>query len=423
MKYTLFLQLFAGFSLLFIYVWAATTTFGATIVDNLRPIQNIAAILGMLFFFVQYILSARVKILEDGFGLDKMLYLHQYFGRAAVFAFTIHGALVLNSQWRRLGHFNFTTYVIIGIVVLLAMYLTAGLASTYKFIRLPYQIWKNIHLINYVIFPLALLHAFNYANPGSFFYYVWVAMAAGFAALALYRLYRIFSIRRQPYTVSSVKQEAKDIWSLFFSGPDINHKPGQFLFVQLLRNGKLSEAHPFTITSSPESKEPAITIKELGDFTSTIKDTKEGDQAFIDAPYGIFSNLNVVSSDNIFIAGGIGITPFMSMLRYLKDNFDDQRITFFWGNRSEEYLCFQDELKDLLDEMPSFSLVIVMSDQKDWPGEKGFITADLIKKYHPWESYTQFFVCGPPPMTQSILKELKETDIDKKNIHYEMFDF
>jgi predicted ferric reductase len=403
-------------------VWAATTTFGDSLQQNIRPIYNLTAILGMIFLFAQFFLSMRIRFIEDGFGLDKMLYIHRYSGRIAVGAFSIHGGLIFYNQWLRLGRLNLSTYVLIGLLVLIAMFITAGLASTYKVLKIPYEVWKNVHLLNYFVFPFALLHVFNYSTPGTFFHYLWIAMGVGFALMVLYRISRIFTVRANPYTVAEVRQEADDLWSLFFKGRTVKHKPGQFMILQLIRDGKVSAAHPFTISSAPQADHLAVTIKDLGDFTGTIGKTKPGDKARIDCPYGVFSIVNHPASNYVFIAGGIGITPFMSMLRYLQTKGEDKRITLFWGNQSEKYLAFKPELEEIMRTLPSLQVVLVMSNQPDWEGEKGFLTADLMKKYDVFAEDTLFFLCGPPPMTRAVLAELKKTGVAKDRIHYEAFE-
>jgi predicted ferric reductase len=405
-----------------IAVWAVTATFGQSLQQNIRPILNLSAIVGMVFLFVQFLLSVRIRFVEDGFGLDKMLYFHRYSGRIAVGAFTLHGGLVFYNQWLRLGGFNLSTYVLIGLLALIALFVTAGLASTYKIMRIPYEAWKNIHLLNYIIFPVALVHVFNYSTPGSFFHYLWIAMALGFIAMLLYRLQRISTVRANVYTVSEVRKEADELWSLFFKGPKVVHKPGQFLILQLIRDGKRSAAHPFTISSAPDADLLSVTIKELGDFTATVGETKPGDKALLDYPYGVFSILNHTATDYCFIAGGIGITPFMSMLRHLYNAGDDRKITLFWGNQSDKYLAFQSELAEIMTKLPSLQIVLVMSHQPEWEGEKGFLNTEMMKRYHTFSENTRFFLCGPPAMTRAVLADLKKANIPVEQIHYEAFE-
>ncbi len=403
-------------------VWFTNAEFGPTWQRNLRPVLNLFAVLGMIFYFAQFILSIRTRFIEEGFGLDRMLQLHRYAGRIAVAFFTLHGLLVFLSQWIRNGSISISFNIAVGLVALLGLMVTAGLASTYKLLKLKYEIWKNIHLFNYILFPVALFHVYNNSDPGSFFYYLWILMGIGYAIILFQKAGHILSLRSNLYTVTEVKKENDELWSLYFTGKPKEYKPGQFMILQLIRGGQRDAPHPFTISSSPTSKNLSVSIKELGDFTQTIKDTKTGDLAMIDAPYGVFSILNHPASNYIFAAGGIGITPFMSMLRYLHDSKLEKRITLFWGNQSEGNLAFQSELEDIMHDNPALQIVLVMSNQKDWPGEKGYIDAGLMKKYHPFDGDTHFFLCGPPPMTRAVLKSLLGDGIPKDRIHFEVFE-
>ena len=423
MKTRMLWVLFTAFLLFVLYAWITTSHFGSFGIYYLRLAGNFFAVVGFVFIFMQFLLSSRIKLLEEGFGLDKMLHSHRYFGRIGLSFIFLHGFLIIIFQLVQSGTIitNFSLWV--GIIALIGFSITAFLAVFYKKLGIAYELWKNIHLVNYILFPFVLIHVFNSATPGTLLYYLWITLAALFALIILYRLYRIYFIRSHPYEVVEVKQEADDIWSLYFTGRRLSYKPGQFMMVQLLRDGQRSSSHPFTISSSPTQKQISITPKELGDFTSTIKETKVGDKAFIDAPYGVFSFLNYDIDELVFIAGGIGITPFMSMLRYMGERQLQKKVTLFWGNQGESNLCFQDELKMLQEKMDSFSLIPVMSRQKDWPGEQGRINGQLIQKYLPELSGKDFFVCGPPVMSDAVMAELNKLGVSPSRIHREVFEF
>lgn len=421
-KQTLFLLIAGGLVAAATASWVSFTEFGPVSLFYLNHANHLFAIIGFIFFFFQFVLSAKIQAIEKGFGLDRMLHLHRTFGRLALIFLTLHFLSLLVFELIQYGSFFLIIFRWVGIIALAALFITALVAFHYKTWKIPYETWKNIHRANYVIFPFALIHVFSNAIPGTFLYYLWILLTASFAAILIHKLVRFLHIRRQPYQVIEVNKEAEDIYSLYFQGPPPDYKPGQFLHVQLLRDGTPSASHPFTISSSPTREHLSITPKELGDFTQTIKETKPGDQAFIDAPYGIFSFLNYGGKDLVFIAGGIGITPFISMLRYVFDQKLDKNITLLWGNRSEENLCFTEELETMEQELEGLSLVYVMSGQDDWTGEKGRINGELIQKYIPDVTLPHFFVCGPPKMSNAVINDLKSLGVEKKQIHYELFE-
>jgi predicted ferric reductase len=367
------------------------------------------------------VLSARTKLIEQEFGQDSLIRYHRFLGRLALVLLLLHPIFVfINEGTVTIGSGTLT----VGTLVLLALTLTAFVASHYKKLKLPYELWLNIHKVNYVLFPLVLLfHVFINARPATLLYFIWVVLGILFIILLLNKTLRERHIRNYPYEVVKVKQEAKDICSLYFKGRPLSYKPGQFMYLRLMRNGKKSSSHPFTISSSPTSELLAVTPKEQGDFTSTVKETKKGDLAYIDAPYGVFSFLNYDSGSIVFIAGGIGITPFMSMLRYMYDKKTDKPVTLLWGNKDKESLCFEDELATMEKELKQLQVVYVMSRQDSWHGEKGRIGREIIEKYLPEPAVCEFYICGPPPMSRAAIDALHEMGIPKKKIHHELFEF
>lgn len=422
MKLYRFWFLFVSLLLLFFLAWLDKTSLGPSGVLYLRHGATLLSVLGVVFIFMQFFLSARLKFAESEIGLDRMLYYHRGFGRIGLGMLWVHFILILIYQWLAWGTVFFEFASLVGLAALAGITVTAGLASTYKKLNLAYEVWKNIHLLNYILFPVAFYHVFSYANRGSLLYYLWLVLAAALAAIIVYRLYEIYRIRSNPFEVVEVRREGEDIWSLFFKGPIPFYKPGQFLMVQLLRGKKASPSHPFTISSSPTGEFMSITVKELGDFTATIKDTRVGEKAFIDAPYGVFSFLHYDGNELVFIAGGIGITPFMSMLRYMAARQLQKKVTLFWANKNEKNLCFRDELETLQEKLPSFTPVLIMSGQKDWQGEQGRLNGAMLQKYVPDLNGKEFFVCGPPPMSRAVRAELEKLKVPAHRIHFELFE-
>ena len=250
---------------------------------------------------------------------------------------------------------------------------------------------------------------------------LWMVMAICYVTVLIYKLYRRSYIRGHPFKVVEVRQETQDTWSLYFEGTPIGYKPGQFMMVQLVRDGRVSEPHPFSISSSPTQRRLSISVKSVGDFTSTVGNSKTSDLAYLDAPYGVFSFLNYDDQDLIFLAGGIGITPFVSMLRYIYDTKQERKILLLWANKTEKDIVFRSELEKMEEEISSLRVVHVLSRQEDWPGEKGHISAELVKKYVNDFEKGQFFICGPPPLMDEVIRFLRGLGVNTKRIHYERF--
>jgi predicted ferric reductase len=394
----------------------------ATGIGNyLYVIGRYLALIEFVLILFQYVLSSKIKLIEKNFGLDKLFSVHRKLGVLGLTLIFFHPILIYAST--KLQGYN-TLLKVIGVCALLTLIIGAGAAILYAKLHLKYETWKNIHRVNYIILPLAFMHSFFIGSDlhrWSILKFLWLILAVIYVIILIYKVWNWFHVRRHPFKVAEVLKETHDVCSLHFTGKHQDYKPGQFMIIQLVRNGKVSESHPFTIASSPTSDKLSVSVKSVGDFTSKIGDTKINDVAYIDEPYGRFSFLNYDAQNLVFIAGGIGVTPFISMLRYIYDNKLDRNVILMWANKTENDIAFKDELKKIESDMPSLKVLHIMSKQDDWSGEKGFVDAEKIKKYITNFQESQFYICGPPIMMTSVEKVLRSMGAPKKRIHYERF--
>jgi predicted ferric reductase len=232
--------------------------------------------------------------------------------------------------------------------------------------------------------------------------------------------------KNKQYSVSEVINESDNIVTLKFKpkhGKLFSYQPGQFLYVRINNSQIPNDEHPFTISSSPTQNDfVAVTAKQLGDFTSKLNNVKVGDSAYVDGPFGTFSYLNKSKYRKIcFIAGGIGITPFLGMLRYMNEMDKNNEGVLLWGARDLSELICKSELDGYAKEFKNFTFVPVLSNDNNFVGEKGYITTNVIQKYVPAILEYDFYICGPPIMLEVQLENLKKLGISKKNIHFERF--
>jgi predicted ferric reductase len=403
--------------------WAQTLSPGLPFAEYLYDTGRVLALVGFVFAFFQFVLSSKIKWIERDIGLDKMFNIHRIAGLIALTFLVIHPAFLFFSDIAYGDVPSFNLPKAVGLTALSIFIIAVGAAVLYSRLDLKYETWKMIHWANYVALPLGFVHSLRLGSdlvspPLRGF---WFVMAGSYVAILASKLWNRIQVRRRPYQVVQVVQETHDTWSLHFEGRRIDYQPGQFLMVWLIRNGRVSEPHPFTISSSPTEDRLSISVKSVGDFTGTIGDTTPTDRAYIDAPYGAFSFLNHDARNLVFIAGGIGITPFMSMLRYMVDKGLDRNVLLIWGNKAERDIVFRDELDNMVTEMPALRIVHVMSSQDDWPGEKGYVDAALLNRYIQDIENSQIFVCGPPVMMTKVIGALQELGALKQRIHYERF--
>ncbi len=382
------------------------------------------ALVGFILVLFQVTLSSRLPWLERNLGLDKMLGVHRIVGVTGLAFMVSHPVFHFSSDLLAMGTVILKWPMIFGLIALILVIITAGSAILYGRLRLKYGTWKNMHWFSFILLPLIFTHSLLLGSdiasqpPLRVF---WLSLGALYLFLVAAIIWDRIRVRRHPFQVTEVVQETPDVWSLHFKGGPVDYKPGQFAILSLLRQGLAPEPHPFTVASSPTSGDLAISVKAVGDFTSTIKDTTPSDRAYIGVPYGTFSFLDHDAPNLVFIAGGIGITPFMSMLRYMLDKKLERNVLLLWGNKTDRDIAFRGELEQMSAAMPTLRVVHVMSEQKDWPGEKGYIDTPLLQKYLDGFENPEIFVCGPPVMTTKVIRSLRQLGAPKARIHSERF--
>ena len=395
------------------------------------------ALVGFTILAMQFVLSARLKWIERPFGLNMLFDFHKTMAVVATALILSHPLLLAfgGPHWNLIFGPNISWHIWLGRIALMILLMHALLASFRFIIKLNYQTWRFVHNVGaMVVFPLAFFHSWN---AGEDFSLVWmkvfwcVVVAAGVGAFAWHRLLRTIALRGHPYTVTDVRQETPDAWTIKLAPPKgcprFDYQPGQFHFLTFYRAPNLPvEEHPWTISSSPaEDGVLASTIKESGDFTASIGKTKIGDKALVYGPFGRFSYaLHPHERDLVFIAGGIGITPLMSMLRHMRATRDDRRVLLLYGNSSEQDIIFREELEQMeAGTHPQLKVVHVLSESsEEWQGEKGRVDPEKTERHCCGDlEQRAFYVCAPSAMMDAVVKCLLQRGVPGKNIHFERF--
>ena len=243
--------------------------------------------------------------------------------------------------------------------------------------------------------------------------------------------------KRQYLKVAEIKVMAEDCKS-FTLVPDADKGTtalayfgaGKYLTVFETIEG-MPVTRAYSISSSPKDSldgKYTLTIKlvEGGLMSRYIFDNWEvGSSVEVSAPAGNFEYQPLRDAKNVIcLAGGSGITPFLSMANAINDGDEDFNLTLIYGSRNYDNILFCDELKALEEKCDKIKVVHVLSDKgtKVPKGcEKGFITAELIKKYAPADEAYSVFLCGPQQMYEFVDKELEKLELPKKYIRHEMF--
>jgi predicted ferric reductase len=291
------------------------------------------------------------------------------------------------------------------------------------FLELPYEGWRLIHLLAFVGTALAAVHGFSvdeHLRAGVRVAFLGLLLAGYVALYVWVRFVRPLRGRRffEVEAVSPLSHNVTQIELRQTSGEPLDYQPGQFAFLRLG-----GEEHPFTLSSSPSRTGGiAFSIKASGDYTGTLADTVAGAQARVMGPFGRFSYVHLAGGDLLLIAGGIGVTPMISMIRHLADNDSERAVTLLCANRTEADIVFREELDRLAAGMSGFRVVHVLSRQDEWAGEKGHIDAALLKRVlTARERAAHVFLCGPRPMMRSVRKALRRVGVPRARVHTETF--
>jgi ferredoxin-NADP reductase len=204
--------------------------------------------------------------------------------------------------------------------------------------------------------------------------------------------------------------------------PELSYKPGQFFFVALKQGDKELNKH-FSFSSSPTETGFIEFTKRLTDheYSTALKAAKVGDWARIDAPYGQFTFEGEYPKIAL-LAGGIGITPFMSICKNATDKRLESQITLFYGCRTENDIAFRQELESMQQANKNLKVHLVVNEpNSDWTGATGIITADMIQKELPDYKDNIFYCCGPPEMVTAMEKLITSIGLPQTQLKLEYF--
>ena len=393
----------------------------------MTSVGQITALIGLSLFAVTLILSARLPIFEDYFGgLDRVYRIHHYSGTIA-FVFLLVHPLVLAVRLIPISVVDAARFMLpsgdwalnFG---LLSLMLMMSLLTVTFFAKWRYTYLRFAHQILGVAFFFGALHAFlipsDIAQNPVLRYYM---LGLAFIGLLLYSYRSLFGavlVKKYVYRVSQVNDLGQGITEVVMvpEGNRMYYTPGQFLFISFRDGGISNEVHPFSISSAPTEDVLRITVKALGDWTSELKYLNIGSTAQIEGPFGTFSYLKSENQKQVWVAGGIGVTPFLNMARNLRVNQrPGLQIDFYYTTRTEDEMVFRAEFDAIAAACPGLRFIPYISERF------GFLTAQVIQDMSGDLHATDIFVCGPPPMMQGLKTQFLAAKVPRRLIHMEEF--
>jgi predicted ferric reductase len=392
---------------------------------------------GLATMALQFVLTARFQVIKAPYGSDVIYHFHRQISFVAFGLILAHPLLLFSNSPDTLGLLNVFTAPwraragVLAVLLLAALIATSLWRKQFQFEYTRWRIWHGILATAAV--SLAMAHvvlAGHYVNT-AWKQVLWIGYGVFWIGLLAYvRLIKPVLMLRHPYTVEQVSQERSNAWTLVVKPvghSGIQFMPGQFAWLTAWQSPFSDAEHPFSFSSSAcQSERVAFTIKELGDFTRTIKDLRPGQEVYLDGPFGAFSvDRHPHAQGYVFIAGGIGITPIMSMLRTLVDRGDERPLLLIYANNRWEDVTFRDEFEALQQRLNLRVVHVLRDPPEGWQGEQGFVSRELLARYLPPErkrNTYETFICGPKPMMDAVEKALAELGVPLGDFHSERFD-
>jgi predicted ferric reductase/mono/diheme cytochrome c family protein len=435
-----------------VVIWAGSTPLDERFTGSFAALTSVAvacALAGTSAFALNLVLGARLRLVAALFGgLEPMYRAHRATGRLAFALLLAHVVLILaaratvstDAALSLLGPGAGWT-VFAGVLAFGAM--TVAIALT-LFVRLGHEVFVYVQRSFGFAFLGATYHVFTTsgAKADSRLLNAYLATLAtlGLAAFAYRSLLGSVLVRRRRYRVEAVDRLDESVTEIVMRpvGRTLAFAPGQFVFVNFrslalrerfrpfelsaqgvlsIRTGEVSnQFHPFSITSAPGEPALRITVKAVGDYTRALRELEAGAEAIVEGPYGSFSHRDVPERRQIWIAGGIGVTPFLSMARSLGDR-DEPSVDFYYCVERREEAHFLDELHEIAGRRPDFRVTLVPRDTA------GFLTAERIAAETGDLSSRAALICGPPAMIESLRGQLLARGMHRTRIHAEEFGF
>jgi len=202
---------------------------------------------------------------------------------------------------------------------------------------------------------------------------------------------------------------------------EVKFFPGQYMDISVPGTDEVRSFSMANTSSRDRLLEFIIKIYPDGLFSGFL-DTqlKVGDRLDLTGPFGVFT-LREGEEDLVFVGGGAGMAPILSLLRSMAERGIQRKATFFYGARGERDLCFEAQLRSIAGKLPSFTYIPALSDEAgSWTGETGLIT-DVVKRLAGQLAGAHAYVCGPPPMVEAAIPLLQTLGVPEKRIYYDKF--
>ncbi len=398
----------------------------------LNLLGRLAGVAGLALLLLAAALSVRVPGVDLPFGgLTKLWHTHHLLGAGSLLLLMMHPLLLAfaASAWGQGLAFSTLFPSLADLATWLGwlalMLMMVFLSPSFAFFGAPnYERWKKVHALAGPAVILALIHTFLLSRtmPGPTDTIIWSLFALLGVGAVSWRLVFSRRIGRLPYTVTRVDTVADGVAELRLR-PDRDHlryAAGNFVYLTPFDPGLAAghgEEHPYTLSSSPLEPELRIAIKALGDASRAIQNIPVGTPVTVEGPYGRFFPPDArVSIPELWVAGGIGIAPFLARMRHLRELGERADIHLIFAVQDESRAVYAKELRQLATEIPGFALTL------HYFFQEGPVTAAFLDTACPDLVRRDVYICGPLGLNQLIRDHVIKAGVNTERIHSEEFE-
>jgi predicted ferric reductase len=397
----------------------------------ITAVSRVLAMIGTAFALICLVLIARVPWLEEAVGQDLLVKWHRKLAPYSLYAILMHVLLVSlgyslfdkinawNEFWRLVLGTGWMLPAFAGFIFMMMVGVTSYKRARSK---MKYETWWLLHLYSYLGIGLAYAHQITtsvYLATNDVPRYWWESLYVSVIAFIVgFRIVLpLVRSMRHDIRVEKVVRENRNTVSVVMKGRDLaklNARGGQFFSFRFLGHRGWWEAHPYSISASPRNNRLRITVKHLGDHSSSLKNLKPGTRVMVEGPYGVFTADQAESKKIALIAGGVGITPIRAIMEELPVHSE---IDLIWRASNEDDLVLRKEVEELAAELGA-RIHFMVGNRKQFPMSPGRIRAAV-----PHIGQCDVFMCGPDSMIEQTKASLITAGLSEDQIHDEAFSY
>jgi predicted ferric reductase len=380
---------------------------------------------------LQLVLVARLPWLDRRIGMDRLTVWHRWTGFTLVWTVLTHATLVVLGYAALDSLPVLRTFLglagvvasLLGMCAAAIIVAVAAFSLRYARRRMQYETWHAIHVGLYLAILLALLHQMlegtTFASSPAAAAYWWTMWTLVLVAFLVGRV--VVPVWRNAYhrfRVAAVVPESDDVVSVHVTGRHLdrmNARAGQFFIWRFPGHHGWWQANPFSLSAAPDGRRLRLTAKAVGATSAGLRRLPVGTRAFLEGPYGAFTAQHQTRPATLLVAGGVGITP----IRALLEESTGPAVVLYRVHTTADAVLLP-ELQELARRRGAHVHVLAGRTGTGNPPLAPFEPAELAALV-PDIAERDVFVCGPPAMTDAVLRSLRHLGVPRRQVHAERF--